>query len=267
MASPQIRSGRSTPIERQLESVQAELDSIEQQLGHAQRLASIGTLAAGVAHEINNVLTPVLSYAHIARGRPDDSELQAKAYDKIIAGVESACEIVQAVLNFAKDREEEAAADVGAVLEGALRCLARDPEKDGITLATDVPPDSIVRIRPLALQQVLLNLLLNATAVLRTARGGSISIRASQTGDGHVRIDVSDNGPGIPEDVAARIFEPFVSTKEQDGAGSGARGGAGLGLMVSRRLIEHAGGTIAVDTEPGQGATFTLVLPAGAVEA
>ncbi len=237
------------------------LDALEEHLAQAQRLAIIGTLAAGVAHEINNILTPVLSYAHLARSRSDDEDLRRKAFDKIIAGVESACEVAQAMLNFSSGQDEQASAEVGAALKAALGCLARDPAKDRIEMDTRIAPDTWVSIRPHALQQVFLNLIINASHALR-GRPGRITVSAEVGPQATTRIEVADNGPGIAPEVIERLFDPFVSTRSSKSADSEAEaGGSGLGLMVTRHLIESAGGTITADSSADNGARFTITLP------
>jgi signal transduction histidine kinase len=240
------------------DTTEARLEEMGRRIEQTQRLVTLGTLAAGVAHEINNILTPVLSYAHLAKSRPEDTEMQEKALRKIVSGVTSACEVAQATLNYSKDDDERSTADVAETIHEAMGCLAREPEKDGITLATRVAPATLVQIRPLSLQQVLLNLILNARAAIK-GRQGTISIEAVELPDEATRITVSDDGPGIPPAILENLFEPFVTT----GAGRQAAtlvGGAGLGLTVTKHLIERAGGSI-VATSSDQGAMFEIVLP------
>lgn len=245
----------------QIAPVQAQLDELARELEHAQRLATLGTLAAGIAHEINNVLTPVLAYAQLASSNPEDRKLQSKAISKAIQGVQTATQITQAMLGFAADPDEPDWANVRDVLQLAIDCVGRDPAKDRIDLKIDVPDDLHVRMRPLALQQVLMNLMLNACAVLR-GRGGELSIVATDQGDGAAVIGVSDTGPGIPQEVVGRLFTPFASSRRhQSGPDNRRPEGTGLGLAICRRLVESAAGSITVASKPGHGATFTIVLP------
>jgi len=255
------------PLPR-LAKAEADLESLRKELDHTHQLATLGTLTAGIAHEINNILTPVLAYAQMAVGNPDDAALQAKALDRTIAGVESASRIIEAVLGFARADEESKPANVSRVIEASLACLSRAPERDGVSLTIEADPDATVSIRPLALQQVMLNLMLNALTALRGHRGEIRIIVAAQK-DGTTRIRVADNGPGIPEKVAATLFEPFVTSRPRQAGGhrSGQPGGSGLGLAICRRLIEDAGGSIAVgpgcfesEKPAGPGATFTITL-------
>ena len=160
-----------------------------------------------------------------------------------------------------------AAANVREVIDASLKCLARDPAQDGVSVEVRVAPDLAAAIRPMALQQVFMNLILNAIRAMKTAKG---SARAEPTnrvtvtagpdpGSGMVRIEVTDTGPGFSTEVAQTMFDPFVTTGARS---KGPAGGTGLGLAVCKRLITEAGGGITAHSEPGRGATFSIVLPA-----
>ncbi len=245
---------------KRLAEVEGELASLAQQLEHTQQLATLGTLTAGIAHEINNILTPVLAYAQLARANPHDTALGTKALQQAIAGVESASRITEAVMGFAKADAHGDHTDVAEVVEASLACLGRDLARDGIELDLCLQTNVEVRIRPLALQQVMLNLILNAITALRA--GGELRIAAVSRADGTTRITVSDTGPGIPSGLAGRLFEPFVTGQENPRDRDGRRlGGSGLGLAVCKRLIENAGGSIEASSTPGCGATFTIIIP------
>ncbi len=246
-----------------LGQAEAELLALRRQVEHLQGLALLGTLAAGVAHEINNVLTPVLAYAQLARSRPEDRDLTGKALDRAVAGVESAARIAEAVLGFAREGDDPAASDVVRTVEGTLACLARDPARDGVCVTTAIEPGLSVKMTPHALQQVLLNLVLNALGAMEETSGGSLTIRAARGQGKTARIEVADTGPGIRPDIAEKLFQPFVSGRSGRGGDVRPRrhpGGSGLGLAVSRRLIEAAGGTIGVTSSEGHGATFAIEL-------
>lgn len=246
---------------------ESELVSLRRELDHSHQLATLGTLTAGIAHEINNILTPVLAYAQLARQNPHDTALRAKALDRAISGVASAARITEAVLGFARAEDEDGHANITEVVESCLACLARDPARDGVEVKLEAPADAAVSIRPLALQQVLLNLILNAINAL-AGRSGEIRIIAQARGE-TTRITVTDSGPGIPKDIADRLFEPFVSSHSRNGATPTGHGGSGLGLAICRRLVEDVGGSITLvdpGENPGGGATFRIDLPAYAKE-
>jgi two-component system sensor kinase FixL len=242
-----------------LELFEQQLQGLQQELEHAQRLATIGTLASGVAHEVNNLLTPALAYAQLARAQADDVELLRKAAEKSADGIEAACRILHAILDFSHRPSSQQRADVNAVLDASIECLGRDPGRDGISIQRGVPSGTTVRMEELSLQQVLLNLLLNACKMLRAQRGGTIIVKATAASPDRVRLTVSDDGPGLDPGIADRVFEPFVTAAP---AGDAREGGSGLGLAICRRAVEAAGGTISVNSTPNGGATFALDLPA-----
>lgn len=249
----------------QLEQIEAQLASLKDELEGAHKLAMLGTLTAGIAHEINNILTPVLAYAQLAQATPEDEGLARKAIDRAISGVLSASRITEAVLGFARQGESSDCAHVAEVVEASLATIGRDPARDGIDLLVRVPAALEVRIAPLALQQVLMNLLINAMRAM-AQQGGRITVEAREEAGGHAAILICDNGPGIPEPLLGRLFDPFVSgcARQPRSRGTGVVGGSGLGLAVCKRLVENAGGTIDVSSTEGQGASFTIVLPSAA---
>lgn len=245
---------------------------LEGELSRSERLATLGTLVGAIAHEFNNILTPVMSYAQLALNDPADRDLTVKALQKAVDGTEKAAHIASSVLGFVRDDESPACADVNAVVNDTLTCLAREPEKDGIEVVTDVPSDCWVAMRPIALQQVLMNLVLNALEALRP-HPGRITLRCEcstwnqgpsaptksrqPASSGPVRITVSDTGRGIPPEVMSRLFQPFVRSRR----GINERRGTGLGLTICKKLVTEAGGTIEAATAAGQGTTFTITLP------
>lgn len=259
--------------EAQLDDLQQRLAALQTELAHSQRLAMLGTMAASIAHEINNILTPVLSYAAYAKSNPDDHALQEKAIDKALKGSELAATIARALLDFSSPRSNQPpVANVDQALDAALNCLAREPEKDSVTLTRNIPDELAVGMQPQLLQQVLLNLIINAVAVMRQ-RGGSLAIEAGWSGQ-TISIRVSDTGPGIESDMTRRLFEPFASSPQYQTdsdhpcgrpastqEGLTRQGGNGLGLAICRHLLEQAGGSIAVESTLGEGTTFTITLP------
>jgi signal transduction histidine kinase len=268
MSQRDISSSGSTDPTARIANAEAALSLLTSESERTERLATLGTIAAGIAHEINNLLTPVLAYAQLAAAHPHDDDLRAKALDKTISGIESATRIAGAVLGFASSEgENDSNADVGSVVNATLDCLAYDPNKDRIQITTEVLPGTYVRMSSLCLQQVLMNLIINAKAALEESGAGRprrVTVAAITRADGCVGIRVSDNGPGIPKEIAGRIFEPFVTTKRPtDGRSKTGRAasGTGLGLSICRRLVEQAGGTITAMSKPGDGTTFVISLP------
>ncbi|MHC4715728.1 MAG: sensor histidine kinase [Planctomycetota bacterium] len=230
----------------------AEVDDLRRQLRRAQRLATVGTMAAMVAHEFNNILTPVLNYAQMAR-RGNDA-VREKAIRMAHEGSLQATAICQALLDLTgRGGEKPRKVALATLVAETLTAMARDPSKDSIRMITRVSPAVELWTRPAELKQVLLNLIMNARqAVLRKPRGQSISISALRRSD-EVFIRVSDTGVGIPRDDLKRVFEPFFTTQGSSGSG--------LGLAVCRHIVESLNGRMAVRSQVDKGTCFTVVLP------
>lgn len=251
-----------------LDDLQSQLDLLREQLTESQRLATVGTIAAVIAHEFNNLLTPIASYCQLALNQmekgTDDPELTRKALTKSVHHAMRAGKICNSMLSLVRGERENRSIKIQSLIDEALAVLARDPSKDGIALRVQVQPELEIRGDPVQLEQVLLNLLINARqAMMAGERGrgtGSITIKADRTDEGQVRIHVTDTGPGIDQKNVARIFEPFFTTKTT--AKGGEPRGTGLGLHICKQIIEGHGGTIEVESTLGKGATFGLLLPA-----
>ena len=242
----------------ELEHLEGELRRLQTGLTRSHRLATLGTMASIIAHEFNNILTPVISYCQLAlKAGETDTALMTKALQRALSGAEKAAEISSSMLGFAREAHSESAANIERVVEEVFRCQAREPKKDGIQLVQEIPADLCVGMSPVGLQQVLLNLVLNARKVMR-GRGGVLKIVARVEGTDRVAITVADSGPGIPAEIMPHIFKPFV-THEADGQ-SKSEEGTGLGLAVCRDLVERAGGAIAAEST-GRGAIFRIELP------
>jgi signal transduction histidine kinase len=261
----QIRPQSTFDEERLLHRIDELLGQVrhlETEVERTHRLATLGLLSGSIAHEFNNILTPVLSYAQLALATPDDEELNRKALRKAVEGTEKAAQIASAMLGFVRDDESERTAVVRSVVDEALRCIGRDLFKEGIALEIDTPRNLQVEMRPISLEQVLINLILNAADAIRPGSGRlriSAQLIDGSTGNKRsVAIKVEDSGRGMDAALVSRIFEPFVSTGPKDGR----RTGTGLGLTICRRLVEEAGGTISVSSVAGEGTAFTFVLPA-----
>ncbi len=257
----------SQPMElnllQQLEAARDQLEAVKQQLTESQRLATIGTIAAVIAHEFNNLLTPVVSYSQYAlqsaESEEPDLELIRKALSKAFQGSTKAGRICQSMLGLARGQSSLSVISVQELVDETLTVLARDPRKDGIALRVHVEPDLMIEGDMVQLEQVLLNLLINARQAM-LGRGGSITIKAGRTEDAtEARIQVIDTGPGIPEKLLPRIFEPFFTTKGT--AQKGEAKGTGLGLAIVREIMEHHRGRVEVQSEAGRGSTFSLYLP------
>ncbi|XXF78464.1 ATP-binding protein [Myxococcaceae bacterium GXIMD 01537] len=236
---------------------------LEGQLRLVDRMASVGTLAAGVAHEINNPLAYVsssLSFLSEQLGQeqlaPGDMTDMREAVAEALEGTGRVRAIVQDLRTFARPDEELCGpVDVQQVLEGALRLVRQELQHRArlVRELEGVPPVLGSAVR---LGQVLVNLLVNAVQSFPEAPGGDNRIRVAMRpcAPGWVEVEVEDNGCGMTPEVQRRIFDPFFTTKPV-GVGSG------LGLAICHTLIQAMGGTIEVRSAPGQGSTFRLVLP------
>lgn len=239
------------------------VEHIASEIEHLHRLALLGVLSAGLAHEINNILTPVIAYSHAALSDNTDHRLRAKALRKALQGAQDVAEIVTATLGIAsRSVPGHESASVLNAARDARASLGRNPARDGMTIHQQVDADITASISPIALRQVLLNLLLNARNAM-AGRDGHIDVTASRQG-GIVTITVADDGPGIPEELRDTLFDPFVTSCTKSCYSSST--GVGLGLSVCRMLIENAGGTITFDTETGRGTRFEIELPAAVAQ-
>lgn len=248
-------------IEKRLSEALEELSVVREQLLQTQRLATIGTIAAVIAHEFNNLLTPIISYSQYAlqgveKGQPD-LDLMTKALTKSFLSASKAGRICTSMLGLARGESDFGPVKVSSLIEETLSILARDPQKDGIALRVQAPDDLTIFADPVQLEQVLLNLLINAKQAM-TGKTGSITIKAVAESD-HVKIYVVDTGPGIPEKILPRIFDPFFTTKGT--ARKGESRGTGLGLAICREIVTAHRGTIEVSSQIGRGTTFTITLP------
>ncbi|MCD6304306.1 MAG: HAMP domain-containing histidine kinase [Planctomycetes bacterium] len=239
-----------------IEQLERHNASLRQQVRRLQRLAALGTMTCMVAHEFNNILTPIINYAQLAQKDPSKVE---KALARAIDGGGRASEICRSILGLARDdTARPVPVNIAELLSQTLQAMGRDPSRDGISVTLNAPAELELVTRKVELQQVLLNLLLNArTAVLQRGEPRRIDITVSQDRE-QVYIRVIDNGVGIEPGHLGRIFEPFFTTA----AGRDDRsGGNGLGLAGCREIVRSLGGEISATSTPGQGATFTVVLP------
>ena len=231
------------PVADEIDLLQRQIDALRRETEHLGRLATLGTLAATLAHEFNNVLTPAAGHARLGRLALDDGDLPRarRALEKCEAAATRAGRLSAAVLDLARPTRGEAGeageatADVAAAVEAAVDLLGRDLAADGIDFTASVPPGLAVAVDPARLEQALLNLLLNARRALLARPAGGRRLRVEAVSGTIVRIDVSDTGGGMPAGLLADGFGPFRR---------GVGGGSGLGLDLCRRVAEGAGGRI-----------------------
>jgi signal transduction histidine kinase len=232
-----------------------ELMTNQEHLLQARKIAALGTLTAGIAHEINNPINNIMISAESlleTHGDMLDDDGREVLAD-VLAQAERAGDIVRNLLDFSRtEKAGFSALAPDAVVQSSLALLRNQLHVSGLGLDVDAPtglPPVLGNLRHL--QQVFVNLLQNAIAA--TPQGGSIAVSATDEGD-HVRFSVRDTGAGIPAENLQHIFEPFFTTKE-------VGKGTGLGLAVTYSIIKRHGGRITVESEPGRGTAFHVLLP------
>ena len=213
-----------------------------------------------IAHEINNLLTPLTSYAELAMNNPDDKQLIGKVLQKTVKNCRRASKIMESMLSVANgESQKKQNTPLLSLVEEIFSCLCRDFGKDSITVKIEIPEELTVWAVPVEIQQVLMNLILNARdSMLCGGRGGVLTVGAQAGGDG-VQIQVSDTGCGIERGKLRKIFDPFYTTKTDDKHSDIS--GSGLGLAFCSKVIDSHDGSISVESEPGEGTTFLIILP------
>jgi signal transduction histidine kinase len=228
-------------------------DELERRLVQADKLSSIGLLAAGVAHEVNTPLAVISTYAQMLAKQISEDEQKSKLLDKIAKQTFRASEIVNSLLSFSRTSPTEfVEVDVSKVIQETLNLVEHQLKKSGVEVKLDAPPAlAAVKGNAGKLQQVFLNLFLNARDAMDAGGTLTIHVRAE---NGFARIDVTDTGQGIAPEHLERIYDPFFTTKA-------ARKGTGLGLSVTYGIVREHGGTIEVDSRLGAGSRFRVELP------
>jgi two-component system NtrC family sensor kinase len=243
--------GYAHGLEGMVQARTAALQSAQAQLLRTEKLAAVGTLAAGIAHEVNNPLQPVqmnleMALEDIDAGRTVDRELLDNARQE----VERIKGIVKRLLEFARPaRSEMIAVNVNETILEVIALAGKQLEHSNVKVVTDLKASRRVRANPDQLKQVFLNLVINAMDAM--PEGGQLSIHSGMRDD-HVTLAVRDSGVGVPHEKLPQLFDPFFTTKPD---------GTGLGLSVSYGIIEAHGGQIEVESEAGKGTQFTIRLP------
>jgi signal transduction histidine kinase len=236
---------------------QSKIDALQQQIVRAERLATLGELAAGVVHELNNPLTSITVYAEYLVRKLESQGTEQADLEKLRRIGASA----QRILRFSRDLvqyarpsgKESESVDVSSVVRQSVSICDHLVERGGIALSVEVDPElPVIQAVGGQLEQVLINLITNAVHAVDT--GGKVIVRAAPEGPAHIVIEVADSGPGVPEADRDRIFEPFFTTKP-DGKGTG------LGLPIVRNIVDQHHGQISVTRSDLGGAAFRVVIP------
>jgi PAS domain S-box-containing protein len=238
-----------------------ERKAIEQQVLMTSKLASIGELASGVAHELNNPLTGVIGYAQLLIDSKNVPQEVKSDLNKVYQESQRAAKIVQNLLSFARRRKpEKRYFDANELIQKTLELRSYELKTSNIKVDVDLEPElPEIKADYYQIQQVILNIVINAEqALAETGRRGKIAVTTSVIKD-HIRISIADNGPGIPKENISRVFDPFFTTKE-------VGKGTGLGLSVCHGIVAAHGGNIYAESEEGKGAEFIIDLPIAVAE-
>jgi signal transduction histidine kinase/CheY-like chemotaxis protein len=229
---------------------------LHSKLQQSEKLAAVGQLVSGIAHELNNPLTSIMGYAQLLRSHPLSYGKGGEAR-LIFEEAERASRIVKNLLAYARRAEpERAPTNVNLIVERTVALRSYELKIQNVDVRCDLDshlPTTLADAHQL--QQAILNLLINAEqAILGSCKQGHIQVRTKMLSDSRFTIEVSDDGPGIPREISARVFDPYFTTKP-----SGV--GTGLGLAIVRRIAEQHEGKVSLENVPGGGAEFTLELP------
>ena len=241
-------------LELRLSESRSQLLRAQSLVFQAEKLASVGRLASGVAHEINNPLNGIRNCLYSIRQDPENASLREEYFNLIDEGVYHIESVVKKLLGFARhSTPNKSAAQLNNVVESTHKLLAYQLDKKGVTIEMDLDPGlPEITADVELLREVIMNLLLNSYDAV--PEGGRILIRTGRTDNETVFFSVEDNGEGIAPDQMSHIFDPFYTTKE-------SQEGTGLGLSVSLGIVETHGGTFDVKSTPGESTVFIVNLP------
>jgi len=229
---------------RSYEMIRADLEVAERQLARSQRLASLGTLTAGVTHEIRNPLTVIRSETERLANKERDLSYLQQFSGLLLKHIDRISGIVQRMLSMAKEKEtREAEVDLQELITASLSLV--DLQQVQATKDFELVP--MIKGDPVALEEIFVNLIQNAVQAM--SGQGQLTLR-TYIDDGRAVVEVTDTGKGIPKEIQEKIFDPFFSTRHE---------GVGLGLSIAYRIIREHGGDIQIDSEAGQGTTFRII--------
>lgn len=236
----------------------AEIAALKREIFEARKQAGLGELLGTTTHEFNNALTTILNYAKMGL-RHRDQPTRDKALERILSAGQRAAKITASVLSMSRGRANRfEPTDLTLLVEDVLVLLEREMMKYRVQVEREFSPVPRVTANPAQIQQVLLNLMVNARQAM--PHGGRLILRLSlDSGQRSVDLMVRDTGCGMPPDVMRRMFEPHFSTKS--GPDETGKGGSGLGLAACKEIIEAHRGRIRVESAPGKGTAITLRLP------
>jgi len=251
-------------LEQKVKEARRELEIAHAETARSEKLASVGLLAAGIAHELNNPLTGVLTFAYLVRKNLPEDSRDAEDLDLVIRETKRCAGIIRRLLDFSREKTpEKAYGNLNTIIEDTLQLIEQPTQVENIEIITNLDEDlPLVWLDEDLIKQVIMNMLVNARHAIED--GGSITIKTglcdakdcpesiTTTGD-MARITITDTGCGIPAEDLHKVFDPFFTTK-------GVGKGTGLGLSVSHGTVESHRGTIEVDSVLGEGTEFRIYL-------
>lgn len=253
-ATSRLQSTHET-LQREVTRLRAELESKDRELERRRRLAALGELAAGVAHEVRNPLGAIQLYSGLLRSAVGKLPDAQTLLDKIELGVRAIDAVVQDTLALAPRPRDLVPLNVKALFDATLELCCEKLERQRVEVRLTVADPALrVVAEPEGLRRVLMNLVVNAAEA--SPASSFVELVGEQSGE-RVRISVLDRGSGLPPDAIDRIFDPFFTTKQH---------GTGLGLTIAHRLLETYGGELTAANRPGGGAAFVLILPRAETE-
>ena len=247
-----------------VEQLQAELNELREQLAASNRLGQLGLLTAALAHETNNAMAPVRSYAQLALGNLDDQALVERALRSAVQGSRKVARLNDRVIEMASPKAvfQTAVCDLDSVLEAVSETMRPIITQQSVQFDMQAQ-SACVQIDGLSLEQVLVNLIGNACQAMKGQASRKQIALSTSIEDDQVVLTLRDTGPGIPEEIRDQIFEAFVTRRTQPGSASeddGENTGSGLGLSICREIIESAGGRIELAQTSEQGTAFRVEL-------
>ncbi len=230
-----------------------EFKRLLEQTIQSEKLAEVGRLSAGIAHEVNNPLAVILYAAQLLQREEDLSAFQREMAERIESEANRLKTLTGGLLSFSRAKETvRRESDLNEILRDVMRLVRYELNRHSIRLAESYADLPLIHVDPNKLKQVFINLVMNATHVM--SEGGELRVSTSVITGGEVEAAIGDTGPGIPPEIRTRIFEPFFSTKKEGE-------GTGLGLYISRNIIAEHEGRLLVESEEGKGTVFRVILP------
>ena len=230
-------------------------EDLFRQLAYNEKMAELGRISAGVVHELNAPLSVIVSASQMIMREEGVPEFVREMIDRISAEAQRLSQMTRGILNFSSHEEAGGDADVNLTVEFVLDFLCYEASRRGVSLMRNLDHRlPVVQVDSNVLKQIVINIVMNALQAMES-EGGRLLVESKSLSSSEICIVIADTGPGIAVDALARIFEPYFTTKRPGE-------GTGLGLFVTRTLVENLGGRIEVRSAVGEGTTFSVILPA-----